>query len=247
MYQETTAISDEVRGFLDKSLFAQPAEQPRSERQRLRLADVLGADREPRSRSPLGPHRRGVRRGPAPHRADGGRLRQRLSGQQPVGHAPDPVPEGRGDREALRAEQRGVQPALGRISVASDADIRNYYTKQFSDLIQNDHVAGLMTSYNAINGTPGAVNTYTVNDLAQRTYGFSGYIDLRLRRGRTAPGTARRAGTCGRRRAGRQRPRATRSCGPTPPPARRSPAPRADWPTRCARARSSCCTGTRPR
>ena len=60
-------------------------------------------------------------------------------------------------------------------SVASDADIRDYYTKQFAGLIENDHVAGLMTSYNAINGTPGAVNTYTINDLAERTYGFDGY------------------------------------------------------------------------
>ena len=33
-----------------------------------------------------------------------------------------------------------------------------------------------MTSYNAINGTPAVADTYTVNQLAQRTYGFDGYI-----------------------------------------------------------------------
>src|SRR5260370_15465441 len=31
-----------------------------------------------------------------------------------------------------------------------------------------------MTSYNAINGTPAVADTYTVNQLAQRTFGFSG-------------------------------------------------------------------------
>ena len=33
-----------------------------------------------------------------------------------------------------------------------------------------------MTSYNAINGTPSLADTYTANQLAQRTYGFDGYI-----------------------------------------------------------------------
>jgi beta-glucosidase len=60
-------------------------------------------------------------------------------------------------------------------SVASEADLHQYYLKQFQSLVEDDHVSGLMTSYNAINGTPGAVNTYTVSQLAQRTFGFSGY------------------------------------------------------------------------
>ena len=33
-----------------------------------------------------------------------------------------------------------------------------------------------MTSYNAINGTPSVADTYTANQLAQRTYGFNGYV-----------------------------------------------------------------------
>jgi beta-glucosidase len=36
-------------------------------------------------------------------------------------------------------------------------------------------VSGVMTSYNAVNGTPQPANTYTVNELLQRTYGFNGY------------------------------------------------------------------------
>ena len=33
----------------------------------------------------------------------------------------------------------------------------------------------MMTSYNAVNGTPSPADTYTVNELLQRTYGFNGY------------------------------------------------------------------------
>jgi beta-glucosidase-like glycosyl hydrolase len=60
-------------------------------------------------------------------------------------------------------------------SDTTDTNIRDYYTSQFRDLIQNAHVSGLMTSYNAINGTPAPANTYTADELAQRTYGFNGY------------------------------------------------------------------------
>src|SRR6266567_6037065 len=57
----------------------------------------------------------------------------------------------------------------------TDANIRDYYTAQFRSLIENAHVSGIMTSYNAINGTPAPADTYTANELAQRTYGFNGY------------------------------------------------------------------------
>ena len=59
---------------------------------------------------------------------------------------------------------------------ASESDIRDYYTAQFRSLVEDSHVAGLMTSYNAINGTPSPADTYTTDALAQRTWGFDGYI-----------------------------------------------------------------------
>jgi hypothetical protein len=46
----------------------------------------------------------------------------------------------------------------------------------FRNLIEKAHLSGIMTSYNAINGTPAAVNTYVINELLRRTYGFRGYI-----------------------------------------------------------------------
>jgi beta-glucosidase len=51
----------------------------------------------------------------------------------------------------------------------TDADIRDYYTAPFASLTRDAHVAGLMTSYNAINGTPSVADTYTTNELSQRT------------------------------------------------------------------------------
>ena len=60
-------------------------------------------------------------------------------------------------------------------SNTTDANIRDYYTAQFRALTENAHVAGIMTSYNAVNGTPSPADTYTVNELLQRTYGFNGY------------------------------------------------------------------------
>ena len=60
-------------------------------------------------------------------------------------------------------------------SDTTDANIRNYYTSQFRTLTQDAHLAGVMTSYNAINGTPSPADTYTANEILQRTYGFNGY------------------------------------------------------------------------
>ena len=60
-------------------------------------------------------------------------------------------------------------------SGTNNEDLRDYYTAQFRDLVENAHVNGIMTAYSAINGTPAVANTYTVNQLLQRTYGFDGY------------------------------------------------------------------------
>ena len=76
------------------------------------IADLLGADGEPGPRPAVGTHRRGVRRGPVPGRADGRRVRRRLPGRdRSAGQPIDAVPQGRGHRQALRAERRREQPA----------------------------------------------------------------------------------------------------------------------------------------
>ena len=93
------------------------------------------------------------------------------------------VPEGGRDRQALRAQQRRGLPQP-RSSDTNDEDLRDYYTAQFRSLVENAHVNGIMTSYNAINGTPAVADTYTVNELAAAHVWVRRLHDVRLRRGR---------------------------------------------------------------
>ncbi len=99
---------------------------------------------------------------------------QRLSGNT-IRPAADPLFQGGGDRRALRAEQCRAEPArrlLERVRHGPACVLR----EAVQSLIENAHVAGLMTSYNAINGTPAVADTYTANQIAQRTFGFGGYV-----------------------------------------------------------------------
>ena len=69
-------------------------------------------------------------------------------------------------------------------SDTTEANIRNYYTPQFRSLVQDAHVAGLMTAYNRVNGTPAAADTYLAN-LARRAHlGLRRLHHLGLRRDR---------------------------------------------------------------
>jgi beta-glucosidase-like glycosyl hydrolase len=66
-----------------------------------------------------------------------------------------------------------------RTSISSDTDeatIRDYYTAQFRSLIEDSGAAGVMSAYNAVNGTPAVADTFLLNVLARRTWGFDGYV-----------------------------------------------------------------------
>ena len=65
-----------------------------------------------------------------------------------------------------------------RFGISSNVDeraLREYYLAHFQRLIEDAHVAGMMTAYNAINGVPAVADEYTVDRIAQRTFGFAGY------------------------------------------------------------------------
>jgi beta-glucosidase len=68
---------------------------------------------------------------------------------------------------------------FNRRSGSSDMDqrtLREYYTKQFADIIEAAHPGSIMSSYNEVNGVPAAASVQLMNDLARDTYGFGGYF-----------------------------------------------------------------------
>ena len=174
IYQETTAISDEARGMLDKSLWgvAQNNIGPSaSDYGSLTYwAPTVNMDRDPR----WGRTDEGFGEDPYLVGRMAGAFVNGYQGQTPSGRPMTPY---------LKVAATAKHYALNDVennrhadsSDTTDSNIRDYYTAQFRDLIQKAHVSGLMTSYNAINGTPAPANTYTANAMAQRTYGFNGY------------------------------------------------------------------------
>jgi beta-glucosidase len=174
-YDETTAISDEARGFLDKSLFGTGQNNigpDVSDYGDLTYwAPTVNLDRDPRW------GRTDEAFGEDPY------LVSQMAGAFVNGYQGNTM-SGQPMTPYLKVAATAKHYALNNVennrlsgdSVTTEADLHQYYLKQFQGLIEDDHVAGLMTSYNAVNGTPSAVNTYTVNQLAQRTFGFSGYI-----------------------------------------------------------------------
>ena len=175
IYKETQAISDEARGFLDKSLFDKGQNnlgESRDDYGNLTYwAPTVNLDRDPRW------GRNDEAFGEDPF------LASHMEAAFVDGYQGQTM-DGKSETDYLKVAATAKHYALNDIennrqgisSNASDEAIRDYYTAPFRYLIEQAHVAGLMTSYNAINGTPAVANTYTVNELAQRTFGFDGYI-----------------------------------------------------------------------
>ncbi|SEG06631.1 beta-glucosidase [Actinacidiphila yanglinensis] len=175
MYQESTAISDEARGFLDKSLFGTGQNNlgPSADDygSLTYWAPTVNLDRDPRW------GRTDEAFGEDPYFVG------QMAGQFIDGYEGN-NPDGTSQTGYLKVAATAKHYALNNVednrtgisSDVNDTDLRDYYTAQFRDLIEDAHVSGLMTSYNAINGTPSTSDTYTTNELAQRTYGFGGYI-----------------------------------------------------------------------
>ena len=175
IYKETQAISDEARGFLDKSLFGKDQNnlgESRDDYGNLTYwAPTVNLDRDPRW------GRTDEAFGEDPY------LASRMEAAFVNGYQGQTM-DGKSETGYLKVAATAKHYALNNIennrqgisSDANDEAIRDYYLAPFRYLIEHAHVAGLMTSYNAINGTPAVANTYTVNELAQRTFGFNGYI-----------------------------------------------------------------------
>jgi beta-glucosidase len=173
-YDETTAISDEARGELDKSLWGVGQNNIGPDQNNYGSltywAPTVNLDRDPRW------GRTDEAFGEDPY------LVGRMAGAFVDGYQGETI-NGQPMTQYLKVASTAKHYALNDVennrhadsSDTTDANIRDYYTAQFKSLIEDAHVSGLMTSYNAINGTPAPANTYTANELAQRSYGFNGY------------------------------------------------------------------------
>ncbi len=174
IYAETSAISDEARGYLDKSLWNAGnnnlGPSPQDYGSLTFFAPTVNMDRDPRW------GRTDEAFGEDPYltsqMADAfvdGYQGETMSGQPMTPYL----------KVALAAKHYALndveQDRSGIDSDTNDTDLHDYYTAPFRSLIENAHVSGLMTSLNAINGTPAMVDTYTANQVAQRTYGFNGW------------------------------------------------------------------------
>ncbi|MEC3992125.1 glycoside hydrolase family 3 C-terminal domain-containing protein [Actinacidiphila sp. DG2A-62] len=175
IYRETTAVSDEARGLLDKSLWGTGQNNLGPSKDDYGMltywAPTVNLDRDPRW------GRTDEAFGEDPYFV--GRMAGAfVNGYQ--GQTLDGKPLGKYLKVASTAKHYALnnveQDRTGISSDVSDDDLFDYYTAQFKSLIEKAHVAGLMTSYNAVNGTPSVADTYTTNQIAQRTYGFGGYI-----------------------------------------------------------------------
>jgi beta-glucosidase-like glycosyl hydrolase len=175
VYQETTAISDEVRGELDKSLWGVGQNNigpSASDYGSLTFwAPNVNLDRDPRW------GRTDEAFGEDPYLV-GQMAGAFVDGYQ--GETLSGTPAGPYLKVAATAKHFALNNNENNrhadSSDASETDIRDYYTAQFRSLVEDSHVSGLMTSYNAINGTPSPADTYTTDTLAQRTWDFGGYI-----------------------------------------------------------------------
>jgi beta-glucosidase len=174
VYDETSAISDEARGELDPSLWGKAQNNlgpsPDDYGALTFWAPTVNMDRDPRwgrTDESFGedPYLQGQMAGAFVNGYEG----NTMAGKSVNGYL----------KVAATAKHYALNDNENNRHADSanttDANIRDYYTAQFRDLVENAHVAGIMTSYNAINGTPAPADTYTANELLQRTYGFGGY------------------------------------------------------------------------
>ncbi|MDH2414405.1 glycoside hydrolase family 3 C-terminal domain-containing protein [Nocardioides sp. CER19] len=101
-----------------------------------------------------------------------------LQGQTPDGVLPDSA-NGYYKAIATLKHYAANNSEVNRRNGSADMDqrtLREYYTKQFADIVKAAHPGSIMSSYNSVNGVPAAASVQLMSDLARDTYGFRGYF-----------------------------------------------------------------------
>lgn len=55
-------------------------------------------------------------------------------------------------------------------------DMREFYLYPYKELIENDNLPSIMSSYNAVNHVPTSASVFYLDSIARRTYGMEGYV-----------------------------------------------------------------------
>ena len=55
-------------------------------------------------------------------------------------------------------------------------DMREFYLYPYKELIENDNLPSIMSSYNAVNHVPTSASVFYLDSIARRTYGLNGYV-----------------------------------------------------------------------
>jgi len=55
-------------------------------------------------------------------------------------------------------------------------DLREFYLYAFRELVREDHVAGVMSAYNAVDGKPVSINAPLLHEILRTEWGFTGYV-----------------------------------------------------------------------
>jgi beta-glucosidase len=101
-----------------------------------------------------------------------------LQGETPQGQLP---PSAHGYYQALATLKHYAANNTedSRLTGSSDMDqrtLREYYTRQFAEIIAQSHPGSIMSSYNEVNGIPSPADVQLNQELARETFGFRGYF-----------------------------------------------------------------------
>ncbi|MBV9327512.1 MAG: glycoside hydrolase family 3 C-terminal domain-containing protein, partial [Chloroflexi bacterium] len=70
----------------------------------------------------------------------------------------------------------GPTDRLTGTSNMDERTLREYYTAQFKQIIQQSHPGSIMSAYNSVNNVPSPANIHLIDTLARQTFGFGGYF-----------------------------------------------------------------------
>ena len=170
MYQEASAISDEARevvpnNSLDLDFYSPTVNLGRDPR--------WGRNDEAFSEDPL------LTADMASQFVDG------LEGKDQNGNL---LPQGGGYLKAIatikhyaanNTEGDRIGGPTDRLTGTSNMDertLREYYTAQFKQIIQQSHPGSIMSAYNSVNDIPSPASIHLIDTLARQTFGFGGYF-----------------------------------------------------------------------